>query len=266
MAVMTGLSTGEAVLEQALEQVDEALYMEGPRPRIAAVCRTTGGLATTMRGEYRRAGGQPATVRRLRLQANRFVKRWGHDLLSGRHHLRPAEIDLVVGCLARLEHAVGGGVPAMNGVRARAMRLLDALSQGEAMVARRRVPGRLPIPRFVVGEIKAHTPHGIRQGLRDLNRRGNLLGNEALVTYDRKGNVWMQVRRAGGDQRLVWKGKVGTVPKGQIPTAAFGSNAFGNLIEDPIVNLLERRTGQAFKHKHPNATGPDLVPILLPRR
>lgn len=95
------------------------------RPRIAEVCRIATARAATLR---RAAVGADARTRAgLRREANRFVKRWGNDLLSGRHALTTREIDVLVGCLAALEHAVRGGVPAMNGVRARAARLVEAI-------------------------------------------------------------------------------------------------------------------------------------------
>jgi hypothetical protein len=101
----------------------------GVRPRVAAICREASGLASELRAYRLRAGGDPRAMSRLRSRANGWVKQRGADMLSGRHSLRREEIDLLVGCLARVEHAVGAPLPAMNGIRARAERMLEVLGR-----------------------------------------------------------------------------------------------------------------------------------------
>lgn len=100
------------------------------RPRVVAICRESSRMADQIRAERLRAGSDPVLIRQLSIRANSWVKGRGHDMLSGRHDLRPEEIDLFVGCLARLEHAVGRALPAMPGIRDRAQRLLRFRGRG----------------------------------------------------------------------------------------------------------------------------------------
>jgi len=113
------------------------------------------------------------------------------------------------------------------------------------------------IPRFTQGEIKGLRSY--RKGLAQLSGRKDVRGNDALVVYDDAGRVFMQVfRKEPGSnvRRVYWEGVIGKVP---VPKAPVGSGLRGNMIEDRIRRLVQRRIGQRFMKKHPSANGPDLV-------
>jgi hypothetical protein len=119
-------------------------------------------------------------------------------------------------------------------------------------------------PTIALGEIKsvnseAAARHALNDyfyqyGLRDIDRVGTVL-------YDAQGNVTMKVYEAGGEQRLLWEGKIGQVAPDHLPAAAFGTSAFGNAIEARVREIVEQATGREFMTKHPSAPGADLVPV-----
>jgi hypothetical protein len=116
---------GEALFAPTSESM---AVRAGIRPIVARVCRDAKALAAALRSARQATG--PSMRRGLQIEANRFVKRWGYDLLSGRHDLTLDEIDYLVGSLAALEHAVGGGVPSMETVRRRAAQMQQRIRAG----------------------------------------------------------------------------------------------------------------------------------------
>jgi hypothetical protein len=122
------------------------------------------------------------------------------------------------------------------------------------------------VPHIDVAEIKSAQSESA--GWRQINTRKYRFkipdsGHEAVVTYDAEGNVRAKVRISGGDEKVIFDKPIGKIPKDQMPTGQYGTNAFGDAIEDPIRQLLEERTGQKFLIKKPSATGPDILPHQL---
>jgi hypothetical protein len=129
---MQGIRRGEAELEQLLEQADEAvseaeLEWEAESGRSAEVvhsCRQAGQIADRLRQAIRRAraGGHPFrrdfAIANIRRRGAAWVNRISNQMLPilGRFH--PNDLDLLVGCLARVEHAIGGGTVPLQRLKA----------------------------------------------------------------------------------------------------------------------------------------------------
>jgi hypothetical protein len=118
-------------------------------------------------------------------------------------------------------------------------------------------------PRMDVGEVKSVESEAA--GWRQINGRKYThkipdSGHEAVATYSADGTVRLKVRISGGDERVIFDEVVGQVPKGQLPSAKYGTKEFGDAIEDPIRAVLENSTGQKFFIKNPSAKGPDVLP------
>jgi hypothetical protein len=92
-----------------------------PSPEVVRICRSAAERANRLRHE-RACATSTGELNRLRGQANHFVKRWGNQMAGKLPRMHPADIDLLIGCLARLEHAVGARLPALDGLRAAATR------------------------------------------------------------------------------------------------------------------------------------------------
>lgn len=111
---------------------------------------------------------------------------------------------------------------------------------------------------LAVGEI---VPQGKSEerGLGQLVKRkqeGYTRGRRALVTYDRRGNVYMQVYTAAMNPTSA-PFRIGAVTTRNLPST---QSQRGVAIENRIRGLVERATGIAFHSKLGNARGADLVP------
>jgi RHS repeat-associated protein len=110
-----------------------------------------------------------------------------------------------------------------------------------------------------LGEIKSDLSY--RQGVLQLSQRADVPGNTALVLYDHTGRVRMQIfaKDAADVRRILRDVELGGVRS--LPGGTPGTRAFGDAMEPIVREMAEAYTGQSFAHKHPNAGGPDLVPI-----
>lgn len=249
-------------------------------PRAATGLDAAARLAGRLRGQgfgvTRRFAAQFA--RRAASGGRAFDTRGFRRAFHGARHLRPARPG------ARLRVAIVRGLPVVyrrGGPDGRRIVLVGLLPAG----ARPRLVPALPpregeadywltpailsprqqqvttgrVPRFTVGEIK-----GLRswtRGAYQLSGRNAGRGNDALFVYDDKGNVHGTVFKQDPITKVrvpIWEGTLGRVaiPRGTQP----GSARRGNLIEDRIRRLIQRRTGQRYQKKHPSARGPDLTP------
>ncbi|MEZ4868084.1 MAG: SpvB/TcaC N-terminal domain-containing protein [Caldilineaceae bacterium] len=137
------------------------------------------------------------------------------------------------------------------------------LALGGVAVARMaRVPGTYQgnnIPNFEYGEVKPASASGTRAGLLQLSERAEqgFTGNHALAQYTPEGNVYLQV--FDGTGVTIWEGWLSdSVPT---PTATrFGTTAFGNAIEQSVVEAVGEAVNRNFASKLPNAPGPDILP------
>jgi hypothetical protein len=104
-----------------MEWMYEAGATHRPNPEVLRICRLASARAQQIR-EARRRGCSPNELQRLRGQANYFVRRWANQMIGKLGQLHPNDIDGLVGCLARVEHAAGATLPALGPLRSAAMR------------------------------------------------------------------------------------------------------------------------------------------------
>lgn len=118
---------------------------------------------------------------------------------------------------------------------------------------------------IAVGEIKPLNNGGLRKAMQQaqdwkLPARAN--GEFGVVQYEPTGDVWIQRYRFDPADKI-WKPTtsdyLGRIEMPDLPPAPRGL-----AVEQPIRDLVGRRTGQPFKPKAPNAPGPDLVPTGPP--
>ncbi|MDR4505817.1 MAG: hypothetical protein MRK01_13680 [Candidatus Scalindua sp.] len=134
--------------------------------------------------------------------------------------------------------------------------------------------GTPPPPLLSVVEIKPNTSTAIKEGWKQaMNREkyhGPALekgGNMGLVTYDRiTGEVRLEVKEISGMQRTLYNEKIGQLTPEQLKQFTGDTTAFGNYIESPIREMVNKTTGQYTDNtsKSPSANGPDWVPKQLP--
>ena len=130
-----------------------------------------------------------------------------------------------------------------------------------------------PIPFINFGEIK--NVRSYRSALRQLaGRRTN--GTSAIAVYDDQGNVHLQIFQPPPYKKptpgvtpppppaakIIFDKGIGRVATPRFPNGIPmipGTAPFGNAIEPRILDLLRLVTGQAFRFKHSNAHGPDIM-------
>jgi hypothetical protein len=110
-----------------LESIGEA---EVPDPRVAGVCRGAGRLAEQLRQAIRRAGSaahpshRAYAIENVRRRGAAWVNRVSNQLLPILGGLHPNDLDRLVGCLARVEHAIGRETVPLRRLKAEARRRL----------------------------------------------------------------------------------------------------------------------------------------------
>lgn len=109
---------------------------------------------------------------------------------------------------------------------------------------------------LAVGEIVpiSQTERGLGQLVRR-KEQGYRRGQRAIVTYDRRGNVYMRVYTPGMNPTSGWF-QIGSVTTQNLPSQL---DKRGAAIEKRIRALVERATGIAIRPKHGNTPGADLV-------
>jgi hypothetical protein len=107
-------SRADAELEALLARIDRALGEVPPGdPRVNRLCADAGRMADQVREALRRAAraAQPTqralAAENVRRRAAAWINRVSNQVLSILSSLSPRDIDRVVGCLARVEHAIG---------------------------------------------------------------------------------------------------------------------------------------------------------------
>jgi hypothetical protein len=98
---------------------------------VLTICQHALVRANQLRREVQNARGitnaqhREHQLRRLRQQANFFVRRWANQAIGYIPQLHPNDVDRLVGCLARVEHAVGSTLPGLGPLRRAAGRRLS---------------------------------------------------------------------------------------------------------------------------------------------
>jgi hypothetical protein len=100
-----------------------------PSQELLNICRLSGARANQLRQAVQQAHmlGHAQEIERVRKLANVFVRRWANQMIGKIHTLHRNDIDRLLGCLARLEHAVGSTLPALGPLRAAARQRLSIL-------------------------------------------------------------------------------------------------------------------------------------------
>lgn len=112
-----------------LDELEAAAY---PDPRIQGICRHAGQLALRLRQAMRRAGMQPNllrrryTVTRIRRRGATWINRISGQFLPILDRFDPRDLDRLVGCLARVEHAIGRETGPLRRLKAAARQRLTA--------------------------------------------------------------------------------------------------------------------------------------------
>jgi RHS repeat-associated protein len=124
-----------------------------------------------------------------------------------------------------------------------------------------------PLKPITVGEIKPANMRGVDKAFKQINdwrisRRGD--GTMSLVHYDEAGNVTLQRYRYNPGtepQQGVWEidGPLENVGKIKMPKDVTDPMELGRRVEEPIRDLVSKKTGVPFKSKTPQANGPDLI-------
>jgi hypothetical protein len=98
---------------RSAREFEERQVGGAPDPRIQGICRAAGQLAGRLREDMQRARGQPDplrrryTLQRIQRRGATWINRVSGQLAPILGQFAPDELDRLVGCLARVEHAIG---------------------------------------------------------------------------------------------------------------------------------------------------------------
>jgi hypothetical protein len=128
---MALLSRADAELEALLSRIDRAIAETPPGdPRVNRLCADAGRMADQLREALRRAARADQVSHRsiaaesVRRRGAAWLNRVSNQILTILPSLSPRDVDRVVGCLARVEHAIGHETPPLRRLKAAAWPLL----------------------------------------------------------------------------------------------------------------------------------------------
>lgn len=149
-----------------------------PTRMVLNICQQASQRANQLRGaiQQSRTIADPQRrqyeLQRLRGHANFFVRRWANQAMRYIPQLHPYDIDYLIGCLARLEHAVGSSLPALGPLRTVAR---QRLGESEASLAYYEESSNVPVLRY------GSQGPAVRELQRQLNQWLQRTGRPTLV-------------------------------------------------------------------------------------
>jgi V8-like Glu-specific endopeptidase len=126
---IVGPLTWGALLAAPSGRISEAAYESGPSAIVQNICVSAGALAERLRQQMqqtRRRSPQhwPSTVDRIRRQGATWINRISNQLLPQLDRFTRPELDQIVGCVARVEHAIGVGTAPFRRLKSAAQQRL----------------------------------------------------------------------------------------------------------------------------------------------